>query len=211
MKTVTGIFFGVAALAGVALAASVDRPATDSNKETIMTAKAIFAGGCFWCMEPPFEKLDGVQAVISGYIGGEKENPTYQEVAAGVTGHAEAVEISYDPARITYEQLLDVFWMNIDPTDSGGQFVDRGSQYRSAIFYLNAEQKNLAEASRERLDKSGRFGRRIVTEIVPATHFYPAESYHQDYYKESPVRYQFYRYNSGRDQFIRSYWKDTGK
>ena len=211
MKTVTGIFFGVAVLAGVAFAAPVDRPATDTSKETTMTAKAIFAGGCFWCMEPPFEKLDGVQTVISGYIGGDKENPTYQEVAAGWTGHAEAVEITYDPARVTYERLLEVFWMNIDPTDSGGQFVDRGSQYRSAIFYLNDEQKQLAEASREKLDKSGRFGRKIVTEIVPATRFYPAESYHQDYYKESPVRYQFYRYNSGRDQFIRSYWKDAGK
>jgi len=211
MKTVTGIFFGIAALAGVAVAAPVDGQAITASKEATMTAKAIFAGGCFWCMEPPFEKLDGVQTVISGYIGGNKENPTYQEVAAGWTGHAEAVEITYDPARITYDRLLEVFWMNIDPTDSGGQFVDRGSQYRSAIFYLNDEQKQLAKASREKLDQSGRFSRKIVTEIVPATRFYPAESYHQDYYKESPVRYQFYRYNSGRDQFIRSYWKDTGK
>ncbi|MBE0576409.1 MAG: peptide-methionine (S)-S-oxide reductase MsrA [Desulfuromonadales bacterium] len=169
-------------------------------------AKAIFAGGCFWCMEPPFEKLDGVHAVVSGYIGGDKVNPTYQEVSAGITGHAEAVEITYDPTKISYNQLLDVFWMNIDPTDARGQFVDRGSQYRSAIFYLDEEQKQQAEASREQLEKSGRFDSPIVTEIVAATRFYPAEDYHQDYYKESPVRYKFYRYNSGRDQFLEKTW-----
>lgn len=176
----------------------------DVNKT--MTAKAIFAGGCFWCMEPPFEKLDGVQAVISGYIGGEKDNPTYREVSAGITGHTEAVEISYDPTKISYEKLLEVFWKNIDPTDERGQFVDRGSQYRSGIFYLDEDQKKQAEASRDQLGKSGRFDRPIVTEIVAATRFYPAEDYHQDYYKENSTRYKFYRYNSGRDQFLAKTW-----
>jgi len=207
MKTLLGMIAGIAVLAGLASAAGTDQKMPKMNTNLAATAKAIFAGGCFWCMEPPFEKLDGVQTVISGYIGGDKENPTYAEVSAGWTGHAEAVEITYDPAKIRYDQLLEVFWMNIDPTDSGGQFVDRGSQYRSAIFYLNDEQKTLAEASKERLEQSGRFGRKIVTEIVPASKFYPAEDYHQDYYKENPIRYQYYRYNSGRDEFIRSYWK----
>jgi methionine-S-sulfoxide reductase len=173
-----------------------------------LPARAIFAGGCFWCMEPPFEKLDGVQAVVSGYIGGQKDNPSYAEVSAGMTGHAEAVEITYDPAKISYEQLLEVFWRNVDPTDAQGQFVDRGNQYRSGIFYLDDEQKRLAEASRDRLAQSGRFDRPIVTEIVAAGQFFPAEDYHQDYYKENPVRYKFYRYNSGRDQFLDRVWGD---
>ena len=170
------------------------------------TNKAIFAGGCFWCMEPPFEKLDGVHAVVSGYIGGDKDNPTYQEVSTGTTGHAEAIEISYDPEKVSYDQLLDVLWMNIDPTDERGQFVDRGSQYRTGIFYLNDEQKQQAEASREQLEQSGRFDRPIITEIVAATKFYPAEAYHQDYYKESTVKYKSYRNSSGRDQFLEKTW-----
>ena len=180
------------------------------DMDNTKTTKAIFAGGCFWCMEPPFAKLDGVHAVVSGYIGGDKDNPTYQEVSAGITGHAEAVEISFDPAKISYDQLLDVLWMNIDPTDERGQFVDRGSQYRSSIFYLNDEQKQLAEASRDRLAKSGRFDYPIVTEIVAATRFYPAEDYHQDYYKVSTVRYKSYRQNSGRDQFLEKTWGKKG-
>lgn len=169
-------------------------------------ARAIFAGGCFWCMEPPFEKLDGVHAVISGYIGGEQPNPTYQEVSAGGTGHAEAVEIRYDPTKVSYATLLEVFWRNIDPTDGGGQFVDRGSQYRSAIFYLDDQQREEAEASKAALAASGRFSRPIVTAIVPATTFYPAEDYHQDYYKENPLRYQYYRYGSGRDRYLEKVW-----
>jgi methionine-S-sulfoxide reductase len=177
----------------------------DTNHATM--TKAIFAGGCFWCMEPPFKKLDGVHAVISGYIGGDKENPTYQEVSTGMTGHTEAVEISYDPAKVSYDQLLDVFWMNIDPTDARGQFVDRGSQYRAGIFYLDEEQKQQAEASRDKLDKSGRFDSPIVTEIVAATRFYPAEDYHQDYCNVSPTRYKLYRSNSGRDQFLGKAWR----
>ena len=169
-------------------------------------ARATFAGGCFWCMEPPFDKLKGVTATISGYMGGNTEDPTYQEVSSGATGHAEVVQIVYDPAQVSYRQLLDVFWMNINPTDDGGQFVDRGPQYRSAIFYHNEEQKQLAEISRAEPAASGRFTTTIVTEIVPAGPFYPAEEYHQDYYQNSPVRYKFYRYNSGRDQFLNKVW-----
>ncbi|MCK5569739.1 MAG: peptide-methionine (S)-S-oxide reductase MsrA, partial [Spirochaetes bacterium] len=142
---------------------------------------ATFAGGCFWCMEYPFEKLEGVSDVISGYMGGNKENPNYKEVSGGGTGHAEVVKIIYDPSKITYSELLEVFWMNIDPTDRGGQFVDRGSQYRTAIFYQNKEQKKLAEKSRKELDASGKYEKPIVTEITKASKFYKAEDYHQDY------------------------------
>jgi peptide methionine sulfoxide reductase msrA/msrB len=170
--------------------------------------KAIFAGGCFWCMEPPFEKLDGVKEVISGYTGGTKENPTYKEVSSEKTGHAEAVEVIYDPEKVSYAALLDVFWRQINPTDAGGQFVDRGSSYRSGIFYLNEEQKELAEKSKEQLGKSGRFSKPIVTEITPASRFYRAEEYHQDYYKKNTIRYKYYRYGSGRDQFLKKAWED---
>ncbi|PLX72915.1 MAG: peptide-methionine (S)-S-oxide reductase [Desulfuromonas sp.] len=171
------------------------------------TARAIFAGGCFWCMEPPFKELDGVLAVVSGYIGGETENPTYQQVCSGQTGHAEAIEISYDPQRVDYRKLLDLFWQNIDPTDDGGQFVDRGSQYRSAIFYTDAEQKEQAEDSKRQLEQSGLFDEPIVTEIVAATTFYPAEEYHQDYSKKCSLRYNLYRNASGRDRFLERTWK----
>jgi peptide methionine sulfoxide reductase msrA/msrB len=170
--------------------------------------RAIFAGGCFWCMESPYEKLDGVKEVISGYTGGQKEDPTYKEVSAGTTGHAEAVEVIFDPSKISYDELLEVFWRQIDPTDPGGQFADRGSQYRSAIFYLNDEQRALAEKSKENLAKSVRFDKPIVTEIVPASRFYRAEDYHQDYYKKNPVRYKLYRYGSGRDRFLKETWGD---
>ena len=169
--------------------------------------KATFAGGCFWCMEPPFEKLDGVKEVISGYTGGQKENPTYEEVSAGTTGHLESVQVVYDPSRISYERLLDVFWRQIDPTDPAGQFVDRGSSYKSAIFYHSEVQKKLAETSRESLGKSGIFKKPVVTEIRPATRFYPAEEYHQDYYRKNPVRYKFYRFNSGRDRYLEKIWE----
>ncbi|OGW38784.1 MAG: methionine sulfoxide reductase [Nitrospirae bacterium GWD2_57_9] len=168
--------------------------------------KAIFAGGCFWCMEQPFEKLDGVQEVISGYTGGRKPNPTYEEVSAGGTGHLEAVEVVYDPAKISYEKLLDVFWKQINPIDAEGQFVDRGEQYRSAIFYHNEEQKRLAEESKQRLEGSRKFDRPIATEIRAAGPFYRAEEYHQDYGKKNPVRYKFYRFNSGRDQYLDKVW-----
>jgi peptide methionine sulfoxide reductase msrA/msrB len=168
--------------------------------------KATFAGGCFWCMTPPFEKLDGVKEVISGYTGGHTVNPTYEDVTSETTGHLESVEVTYDPAKISYKKLLDVFWRQIDPTDSGGSFVDRGPSYKSAIFYHNEEQKRLAEESKKELASSGRFDKPIVTEIRPAVPFYRAEEYHQDYWKKNPVRYKFYRYNSGRDQYIAKVW-----
>jgi peptide methionine sulfoxide reductase msrA/msrB len=169
-------------------------------------AVATFAGGCFWCMEPPFERLAGVDDVISGYAGGTEENPSYEEVSAGATGHAEVVRVRYDPAKVSYQKLLEVFWRQIDPTDAGGQFVDRGRQYRTAIFYHDEEQRRLAEASKQALEESGRFDQPIVTEITPAGPFYPAEDYHQDYYKTNPLRYKYYRWGSGRDQFLEKVW-----
>ncbi|HSB04161.1 MAG TPA: peptide-methionine (S)-S-oxide reductase MsrA [Thermodesulfobacteriota bacterium] len=172
---------------------------------------ATFAGGCFWCTESDFEKVPGVVKVLSGYTGGKKENPSYQEVSSGTTGHIEAVQVFYDPSKITYEELLDTFWKHIDPTDSGGQFVDRGAQYRSAIFYHDEEQKILAEKSKEALMKSGKFDKPIVTEIIRFTRFYEAEEYHQDYYKKNPLRYKYYRYGSGRDQFLKKVWENDVK
>jgi len=168
---------------------------------------ATFAGGCFWCMEPPFEKLAGVKEVISGYTGGKMKNPAYEEVSSGTTGHLEAVRIIYDPSLISYEDLLEVFWRQIDPTDAGGQFIDRGSQYRSAIFYHSEEQKRLAVQSRDMLNRAGIFERPPVTEILPAGEFYPAEEYHQDYHTKNPIRYRFYRLGSGRDRFLKKVWK----
>jgi peptide methionine sulfoxide reductase msrA/msrB len=173
--------------------------------------KATFAGGCFWCMEPPFEKLEGVKEVVPGYTGGHKENPSYEEVSAGTTGHAEAVEVIYDPLKITYSELLDIFWMQIDPTDKSGQFADRGSQYRTAVFYHSEEQKVLAEKSREEIRISGKFQKPIVTEIVPAVQFYRAEGYHQDYYKKNPFRYKIYRFGSGRDRYLEKKWDNDKK
>jgi peptide methionine sulfoxide reductase msrA/msrB len=167
---------------------------------------ATFAGGCFWCTEADFEKLGGVIAVISGYTGGPKENPTYEEVSAGQTGHVEAIQIIYDPQKISYPDLLNYFWRHIDPTDPGGQFVDRGPQYRSIIFYHDNEQQRLALESKQALQESGRFSKPIATEILPLTRFYPAEDYHQDYYQTHSTKYKFYRWNSGRDQFLDKAW-----
>jgi len=179
--------------------------------ENVMTKKATFAGGCFWCVEADFEKLPGVVKVISGYTGGNKENPTYEEVSSGTTGHVEAVQVYYDPTKIMYEELLDFFWRHIDPTDPGGQFVDRGPQYRSIIFYHDEEQKRLAEKSKESLDRSRRFKKPVVTEIIKFTKFYEAEEYHQDYYKKHPIKYAYYRHGSGRDQFLSKVWgKEPG-
>ena len=172
------------------------------------TEKATFAGGCFWCMEKPFEQVDGILAVISGYTGGHQADPTYEEVSAGGTGHLEAVEITFDPAKITYAGLLDIFWRQIDPTDGDGQFVDRGGQYRSAIFFHSKEQQRQAEASKTQLEATRIFGKPVVTEILPAKPFYPAEEYHQDYYRKNPLRYKYYRHGSGRDQFLERTWKD---
>jgi peptide methionine sulfoxide reductase msrA/msrB len=167
---------------------------------------ATFAGGCFWCVEADFEKIPGVVKVISGYTGGHKENPTYEEVSAGGTGHVEAVQVYYDPKRVFYGELLAFFWHHVDPTDPDGQFVDRGSQYRSAIFYHDEEQRRLAEKSKKELADSMRFGKPIVTEIIKFDKFYPAEAYHQDYYKTHSARYKFYRWGSGRDQFLEKVW-----
>ena len=178
----------------------------DMNKEDVAIRKATFSGGCFWCTEADLEKLPGVVKVISGYTGGNKENPTYEEVSSGTTGHVEAVQAYYDPSKITYEELLDFYWKHIDPTDPGGQFVDRGPQYRSVIFYHDEDQKRLAEKSKETLDKSGRFNKPVVTEIIKFNKFYEAEEYHQDYYKKHPLKYSYYRYWSGRDQFLSKVW-----
>jgi peptide methionine sulfoxide reductase msrA/msrB len=162
-------------------------------------------------MEPPFEKLNGVKAVISGYTGGKKENPTYEAVSSGTTEHLEAIQVFYDPAKINYEKLLEVFWHQVDPTDQDGQFVDRGGQYRTAIFYHDEEQRELAEKSKEELNNFAKFKNPLVTEIIKFNKFYPAEEYHQDYYKKNPVRYKVYRYGSGRDKYLDSIWKDENE
>jgi peptide methionine sulfoxide reductase msrA/msrB len=178
----------------------------ETVKEPADVRVATFAGGCFWCTEADFEKVPGVVKVISGYAGGQKKNPTYEEVSSGTTGHVEAVQVYYDPSKVTYQQLLDYFWRHIDPTDGGGQFVDRGAQYRGVIFYQDEEQMRLAEKSKETLGHSGRFKKPVVTDIVKFTNFYPAEEYHQDYYKKNPLRYRYYRHGSGRDQFLAKVW-----
>jgi peptide methionine sulfoxide reductase msrA/msrB len=212
LLTLTTLAFSLPA---VACRASTDARETlepEVDERTVMqdlnTAIATFAGGCFWCMEGPFEALDGVHSVVSGYTDGRVENPTYQQVSSGTTGHTEAVRITYDPGRVSYEQLLETFWRQIDPTDAGGQFADRGSQYRTGIYYHDEEQRLLAEASRERLAASGRFDKPIVTEIKPASTFYEAEDYHQDYYKTHPTRYKMYKVGSGRDGFLKETWRE---
>ena len=186
-----GVLTGLVALGGV--------PAVAQER-----AKATFAGGCFWCMEPPFDKLDGVLSTTSGYTGGQKVKPTYEEVSAGTTGHTEAVEIVYDPRKITYAQLLEVFWRNIDPTTPDRQFCDVGSQYRAAIFFHDETQGRLAEQSKQAAAE--RLRRPVVTQVVPAAPFYVAEEYHQDYYKKNPIRYRFYRTQCGRDQRLETIW-----
>jgi peptide methionine sulfoxide reductase msrA/msrB len=203
-QIVSGLAIAVVVLAGIRASESRSRAPEAAVADA---AVATFAGGCFWCMEPPFEKLDGVLDVTSGYAGGSEPNPTYEEVSSGATGHAEAIQVRYDPARVSYRTLLDVFWRQIDPTDPGGQFADRGRQYRSAIFAHDAAQRELADASKKALAASGRFARPIATEIVPLEAFYPAEDYHQDYHKTHPLRYKFYRRGSGRDRFLDEAWK----
>ncbi len=172
-------------------------------------AVATFAGGCFWCMEPPYDKLPGVVSTVSGYIGGHVDNPSYHQVTQGDTGHYEALQVTYDPAKIGYEKLLDVFWRNVDPLDDDGQFCDRGPQYRTGIFYHDEEQKRLAEESKAQIDGSKVLDRPIVTEIMTAPTFYPAEDYHQDYYRKNPLRYKFYRYSCGRDRRLEQLWGTT--
>ncbi|SES99647.1 peptide methionine sulfoxide reductase msrA/msrB [Natronincola peptidivorans] len=176
------------------------------NKDTI-TEKATFAGGCFWCMVKPFDEMPGIYSVVSGYSGGHKENPSYEEVISGTTGHREVVQITFDPTVFPYEKLLDIFWKSIDPTDEGGQFHDRGEQYKTAIYYHNEKQKHLAEESKEKLEKSKKFHKPIVTDIFPAKNFYPAEEKHQDYYKKNAFHYNYYYQGSGRKGFIESKWR----
>lgn len=185
---------------------SMDKMDEPIKNKSEATASAVFAGGCFWCTESDFEKVDSVTEAISGYTGGHFNNPTYQQVSGGGTGHVEAVKVIYDPAKTNYEKLLEVFWQHVDPTDPGGQFVDRGLQYRSAIFYANETEKHLAEKSKQRLGTSGQFNKPIVTDILLLEEFFPAEDYHQDYYKKRPIRYKWYRSRSGRDQFLKKAW-----
>jgi peptide methionine sulfoxide reductase msrA/msrB len=192
-------------------AGSADNPTTSKPARVMADPEgdlrfAVFAGGCFWCTEADFEKVAGVKDAVSGYTGGHTADPTYEQVSRGGTGHLEAVQVIYDPKSVTYEELLTVFWRHIDPTDAGGQFVDRGSQYRSAIFYADQEQRRLAEASKKRLAADGPFKKPIATEILPLETFYPAEDYHQDYYRKNPIRYQWYRSGSGRDRFLEKTW-----
>ena len=188
--------------------ASTQSNATKVTKKSGETETALFAGGCFWCMEHPFEDQPGISKAISGYTGGKKKNPTYNQVASGATQHVEAVEIHFDPEIISYTDLLEIFWRNIDPTDAEGQFVDRGKQYTTGIFYKNKQQKKAAERSKKRLEDKKLFSKKIITKIVPAGHFYPAEEYHQDFFKKNYIRYRVYRAGSGRDEFIKRVWGD---
>jgi peptide-methionine (S)-S-oxide reductase len=204
MKT---LYFSVLTTIGISLMILIVMESdTGQAADTARYEKATFAGGCFWCMEPPYDKLDGVISTTAGYTGGHKKNPTYREVSAGVTGHTEAILIVYDPEIINYDRLLKVFWRNIDPTVQNRQFCDVGTQYRTAIFYHNETQKERAEKSKKELKESGRFTEPVFTEIAPASEFYVAEDYHQDYYKKNPLRYKFYRYNCGRDRRLKELW-----
>lgn len=202
-----GAMLAIALAAILSSCAMPDKtPAAQAVPEDPNLAKATFAGGCFWCMEPPFDELPGVVATISGYTGGHTSNPTYFDVAMGFTGHVEALQVLYDPKRISYEQLLEVFWHNVDPTTDDGQFCDQGPAYRSAIFYHDAEQLRAAEASKAALDRSRTLPKPIVTRIAMATTFYPAEDYHQDFYIRNPLRYSFYRLRCGRDARLEALW-----
>lgn len=194
---------GAATVVGVAASRSGQAPSPP--RKGVPVATAIFAGGCFWCTESDFDHMPGVRATTSGYSGGRVANPTYEQVSAGRTGHIEAVRVAYDPTRISYAALVDRFFRTIDPTDGGGQFCDRGDQYRAAIFVRNAEERRIAEAAKMRVERQ--LGRRVATLILPARSFYPAEEYHQDYYRKNPIRYRFYRWNCGRDQRIQSVWQ----
>jgi len=207
--TIIAILALAALLIGVQQVLSMDKKMDEPMTDKAMpagTKSAVFAGGCFWCTESDFEKVPGVIDAISGYTGGHVPNPTYHQVSSGTTGHVESVKVIYDPKKVTYQELLDYFWRHVNPTDAGGQFVDRGSQYRSVIFYADEHQHRLAEASKKKLEASGVFDKPIVTEILPLGPFYPAEAYHQDYYKKNPIRYHWYRSGSGRDQFLEKTW-----
>ena len=205
MLTRTWLLSAMAA-AGMAAVAAGKAPSPASTPAAGL-ARATFAGGCFWCMEPPFEKVPGVVSVTAGYTGGEKKNPSYEEVSEGGTGHAESIDVVFNPKKVTYSQLLDVFWHNIDPLTADAQFCDHGHQYRSAIFYHDEEQRRVAEESKKQVQ--ARFPRPVVTEIVAASRFYPAEEYHQDFYKKNPVRYYTYRAGCGRDKRLKDLWGEA--
>ena len=214
MKPLLILLFVVALAVGLGLTlmssgdtAAADEP-TMPQKDLSQYPTAYFAGGCFWCTESDFESVPGVVEVISGYAGGHVDNPTYEEVSSGTTGHAESVEVYYDPKKVSYEDLLDVFWHAVDSTDAGGQFCDRGTQYRSEIFYANDEQKKAAEASKKKIEETKPFKAPIVTQIEPLKHFWPAEDYHQNFYKTHTVRYKTYRLGCGRDARMRELWGD---
>jgi len=218
MKLLINLIFVLALIATACSKTEVKEDPKDSEMKKETTVKltgneeiATLAGGCFWCMESPFEKVQGVVQVISGFAGGKEINPTYKEVSSGKTGYRESIQVYYDPQVISYPEILEVYWRQFDPTDDGGSFHDRGFQYTSAIFYMNQEQKEVAEKSKKELDKSGIFDKPVVTKIIKYTTFYPAEDYHQDYYKKNPERYHSYREGSGRDQFIMAHWKDDNK
>jgi len=209
MKTtviIVALFLATLLTARLVQAANAPAPAPGAAAGQLQ--KATFAGGCFWCMEHPFDELPGVVSVTSGYTGGQKKNPTYEEVSAGGTGHAESVQVVYDPAKIGYAKLLERYWHNIDPTAKDRQFCDTGHQYRSAIFYHTEEQHRLALQSKQALEQSKPFKGSIVTEVVPASEFYPAEDYHQHYYKKNPIRYKYYRTRCGRDNRLKELWGD---
>ncbi len=207
---ILGLLFACGNTSSESIESTTTESATVANYDG-NTELATFAGGCFWCVEAPFEGIDGVISVISGYSGGKEKNPTYSEVSSGKTSHRESVQITFDPDVISYSELVDIFWKTFDPTDAGGSFYDRGSQYESAIFFHSAEQKKVAEESKKHLDQSGKFDKSIVTPIIKYSNFYPAEDYHQDYYKKNPQDYYSYRTGSGRDAFIKAHWPELSQ
>ncbi len=213
MKIKWLVILGAVFLVPLLLVESISMAQNDNKTQPALEGLqvATFAGGCFWCTESDFEKLDGVKEVISGYTGGHLDNPTYKQVSSGGTGHIEAVQVYYDPKVVSYSQLLDHLWRHINPTDNGGQFVDRGDSYRPGIFYHNDQQRLDAERSKAELEKTGYFDKPVVTEIFLFTKFWDAEEYHQDYYKKNPIRYKFYRYNSGRDQYLEGVWESDSR
>jgi peptide-methionine (S)-S-oxide reductase len=202
--------WGLSLITGLILGMAIDRDGSARAASPSQFETATFAGGCFWCVESDFDKVEGVISTTSGYTGGHKKNPTYQEVSAGGTGHTEAVQIVYDPSKVTYAQLLKVLWRNIDPTTPNRQFCDAGSQYRAEIFYHDETQKNLAEQSKREIESTKRFEAAIVTQVTMASEFYPAETYHQDYHSKNPIRYKVYRYGCGRDKRLEQLWGSTG-
>ena len=207
-KTIVAVLMLIATLVAAGAVRAADSSSQKGGAPASQLQKATFAGGCFWCMEHPFDELPGVVSVTSGYTGGQKKNPTYQEVSAGGTGHAESVQVVYDPAKISYDKLLERYWHNVDPTVKDRQLCDTGHQYRSAIFYHNEEQRRLAVQSKQALEKGNHFKGPVLTEVVPASEFYPAEEYHQHYYKKNPVRYHYYRSACGRDKRLKELWGD---